>query len=138
MITKIAERAMSLPQILNQTAGVKIREASGVGSNFELNINGLQGNAIRFFKNGILTDYLGRANQLNLIPSGLISNIEIYKGVLPIELGADALGGGINITTTTQNKSFLTFPMIYQRRQTLLKRTRNNWLLWKNMLRTCM
>lgn len=106
-ITKIAERAMSLPQILNQTAGVKIREASGVGSNFELNINGLQGNAIRFFKNGILTDYLGRANQLNLIPSGLISNIEIYKGVLPIELGADALGGGINITTTTPNKSFL-------------------------------
>jgi outer membrane receptor protein involved in Fe transport len=106
-IAKIAERAISLPQIINQTAGVKIREASGVGSNFEVNINGLQGNAIRFFKNGIVTDYLGRANQLNLIPSGLISNIEIYKGVLPIELGADALGGGINITTTTPNKSFL-------------------------------
>lgn len=107
-ISKVAERAISLPQIINQTAGVKIRESSGVGSNFEVNINGLQGNAIRFFRNGILTDYLGRANQLNLIPSGLISNVEIYKGILPIDLGADALGGGINITTKAPNQKYLT------------------------------
>lgn len=107
-VNKVVERAVSLPQIINQTAGVKIRESSGIGSNFEININGLQGNAIRFFRNGISTDYLGRANQLNLIPTGLISNVEIYKGVLPIDLGADALGGGINITTNAPNKKYVT------------------------------
>ncbi|WP_348799891.1 TonB-dependent receptor [Flavobacterium adhaerens] len=107
-VEKTIDRSVSVTQLINQTSGVKVREATGLGSNFEVNINGLQGNAIRFFKDGIPTEYLGKAAQLNLIPSALISNVDIYKGVLPTELGADALGGGINIVTKGNSKNHIT------------------------------
>ncbi|QVY66353.1 TonB-dependent receptor [Polaribacter sp. Q13] len=107
-VNKISERATPLTTIINQTSGVKVRQNSGVGSPVLVNINGLQGDAIRFFKNGIPSDYLGRAFQIGIIPSDLISDIEIFKGVLPIELGADALGGAINIVTKKPDHNFLT------------------------------
>ncbi|GAA3620423.1 TonB-dependent receptor [Flavivirga jejuensis] len=106
-VDKILERATPVTTIINQTSGVKVRQSAGVGSPTIVNINGLQGGAIRFFKNGIPTDYLGRAFQIGLIPSNLISDIEIYKGVLPIQLGADALGGAINIVTKKTDHNFL-------------------------------
>ncbi|WP_308992726.1 TonB-dependent receptor [Mariniflexile litorale] len=106
-VAKISERATPLTTIINQTSGVKVRQSAGIGSPTVVNINGLQGSAIRFFKNGIPSDYLGRAFQIGVIPTNLISDIEIYKGVLPIELGADALGGAINIVTKKPDHDFL-------------------------------
>lgn len=106
-LSKVSERATALPQIINQTSGVKIRQRGGVGSEAVVNINGLQGKSIRFFKDGVPTDYLGRSFDVNLVPTNLISNVEIYKGVLPIDLGADALGGAINIVTKMSHQNFL-------------------------------
>ncbi|MEM6831027.1 MAG: TonB-dependent receptor, partial [Bacteroidota bacterium] len=96
---KLQTKSLSLPQVINQSPGVKIRQSGGVGSSTIINVNGLQGNAIRFFRDGIPLDYLGRAFDLNLIPVDQLDNIEIYKGVLPAELGADALGGALNLTS---------------------------------------
>ena len=96
---KLQTKSLSLPQVINQSPGVKIRQAGGVGSATIININGLQGNAIRFFRDGIPLDYLGRAFALNLVPVDQLDYIEIYKGVLPAELGADALGGALNLTS---------------------------------------
>ncbi|MEM9833831.1 MAG: TonB-dependent receptor, partial [Bacteroidota bacterium] len=98
-IKKLQTKSLSLPQVINQSPGVKIRQAGGVGSATIININGLQGNAIRFFRDGIPLDYLGRAFALNLVPVDQLDNIEIYKGVLPAELGVDALGGALNLTS---------------------------------------
>src|SRR5690606_27260684 len=42
---------------------------------------------------------LGTAFQLNNIPVNMAERIEVYKGVVPIEFGADAMGGVINIVT---------------------------------------
>lgn len=106
-VNKISERATALPQIINQTSGVKIRQRGGVGSPIMAHINGLQGKSIRFFKNDIPSDYLGRSFDISLVPTNLISDVEIYKGVLPISFGADALGGAINIVAQKPNRSFL-------------------------------
>ncbi|MEM6318053.1 MAG: carboxypeptidase-like regulatory domain-containing protein [Bacteroidota bacterium] len=106
-VEKVLEQSSSLPELINQTSGVKVRQASGVGSSTTININGLQGNAVRYFKDGIPTDYLGYAFNIGLVPTGSIKNIEIFKGVLPIELGADALGGAINIVTKSKDKQYL-------------------------------
>ncbi|WP_103071816.1 TonB-dependent receptor [Aquimarina sediminis] len=95
-IKKIQAQSISLPQIMNQTSGVKVRQTGGIGSRMIININGLQGNAVRFFKDGIPLDYLGRAFDLSLVPIDQLANIEVYKGVLPVDLGADALGGAVN------------------------------------------
>lgn len=42
---------------------------------------------------------------LNNIPAGLAKRVEVYKGVVPIELGGDALGGAINIVTDDSRRT---------------------------------
>ncbi|UII25714.1 TonB-dependent receptor [Fulvivirga maritima] len=96
---KFQSQSISLPQVINQVSGVKVRQNGGIGSGATININGLQGNAIRFFKDGIPLDYLGSAFNLTVLPVDQLANIEIYKGVLPVDLGADALGGAVNFVS---------------------------------------
>ncbi|CAM1373983.1 TonB-dependent receptor [Tenacibaculum xiamenense] len=106
-IEKIQAQSISLPQIINQTSGVNVRQSGGIGSNTTININGLQGNAIRFFRDGLPLNYLGRAFNLSFLPVDQISNVEIYKGVLPVHLGADALGGAVNFVSKKNYKDNL-------------------------------
>ncbi|MEL7001153.1 MAG: carboxypeptidase-like regulatory domain-containing protein, partial [Bacteroidota bacterium] len=49
-VERILGQSTSVPELINQTSGVKVRQASGVGSATTININGLQGNAVRFFR----------------------------------------------------------------------------------------
>ncbi|MEM6815965.1 MAG: TonB-dependent receptor [Bacteroidota bacterium] len=85
--------------ILNRTAGVNIRQSAGLGSPVRININGLQGKAITFFRDGTPTDYLGNGFNIALLPANSLERIDVYKGVLPISLGADALGGALNFVS---------------------------------------
>ena len=96
---KLQALSITIPQVINQTAGVRVRQSSGIGSETTININGLQGNAIRFFRDDIPLDYLGRAFDLSLVPIRQLGAVEIYKGVLPAALGADALGGAVNFVS---------------------------------------
>lgn len=45
---------MDVNQMLNRTSGVNVREAGGLGSSFNLSLNGLSGNQIRYFLDGVL------------------------------------------------------------------------------------
>ena len=94
-------------QVIKGISGVVVRESGGLGSNFNLSLNGLSGNQIRYFLDGIPMENFGSSFSLNNFPVNLIKNIEVYKGVVPIHLGADALGGAINISTTNSQKSYL-------------------------------
>lgn len=91
-----------LNQVLNKTTGVRIREYGGMGSAFNFSLNGFSGNQVKFFLDGIPMDSYGSSLTLNNIPVNMAERIDVYKGVVPIELGADALGGAVNIIT---NKS---------------------------------
>ncbi|WP_108868778.1 TonB-dependent receptor [Aquimarina aquimarini] len=106
-VNQLQAQSISLPQIMNQTSGVKVRQTGGIGSSTSININGLQGNAIRFFRDGIPLDYLGRAFNLSMVPIDQLANIEIYKGILPVDLGADALGGAVNFISRQNNDNNL-------------------------------
>ncbi|MEQ8473035.1 MAG: TonB-dependent receptor [Marinoscillum sp.] len=98
---------LDVNQILGTVSGVRIREEGGLGSSFNFSLNGFSGNQVRFFIDGLPMDHFGSSLSLNNIPSNLISNIEIYKGVVPVHLGSDALGGAINITTNQSIRKFL-------------------------------
>ena len=98
---------LDINQILNASTGVRIRESGGLGSDFNFSLNGFSGNQIKFFIDGIPMDNFGSSLTLNNIPSNQISRIEVYKGVIPIQLGADALGGAVNVVTNTTSKSFV-------------------------------
>ncbi|NLR89854.1 TonB-dependent receptor [Flammeovirga agarivorans] len=89
-------------QLLGRISGVNIRQDGGLGSNFSLSLNGLSGNRIRTFINGIPMDYFGTSLTLNNFPVNQIEGIEVYKGAVPIHLSSDALGGAVNIVTSTK------------------------------------
>lgn len=94
---KMAIQNLQATEILDRTAGVKIRQTGGLGSHTHFNLNGLTGNSVRLFIDGIPLRNYGESFSLSSIPPAMIERIETYKGVLPAELTEDALGGGINI-----------------------------------------
>lgn len=94
-------------QILKQTVGVKIRQEGGYGSRVAFFINGSTGKQIKFFMDGMPMDNMGETQDINNLPVEQIERIEIYKGVLPVDLGADALGGAINIITRKEKQNYL-------------------------------
>jgi outer membrane cobalamin receptor len=97
----------SLNDVVDHTAGVKIREEGGVGSDFDLSISGMSGNSVRYFIDGVPMDAKGTGLTLSNLPVSLIDHVEIYKGVVPTWLNSDVLGGAVNIVTNRKRKNFL-------------------------------
>ncbi|WP_127137101.1 TonB-dependent receptor [Flagellimonas oceanensis] len=98
-------RNIQANELLNTTVGVKIRQNGGLGSNVEYSLNGLSGNAVRIFIDGIPISTYGSSFNLNSIPPSMIKQIEVYKGVVPGHLADDALGGAINIQLHQEAKN---------------------------------
>ena len=85
--------------MLARVSGVKMRETGGVGAEANINLNGFTGRHVRIFIDGVPMNEANASFRINNIPAELIERIEIYKGVVPVTFGADALGGAINIVT---------------------------------------
>lgn len=83
-ISSVAGSISSLGRLVDRTAGVKLREEGGVGCDFDLSINGMSGNSIRYFIDGVPLDTKGSGVNLANLPVNLIDHIEIYKGVVLI------------------------------------------------------
>lgn len=94
-------------QILRGTSGIKVKQDGGYGSRVDFFINGSTGKQLKFFLDGLPLDNLGETLGINNLPVEQIERIEIYKGVIPVELGADVLGGAINIVTRKEKSSYL-------------------------------
>ena len=93
-------------QVLNRVPGVRILEDGGLGSDTNFTLNGFSGDQVKFFMDGIPMDHFGSSLSLGDIPVNSIDRIEVYKGVVPVWLGTDALGGAVNIITN-QGARFL-------------------------------
>ncbi|MEH6681837.1 MAG: TonB-dependent receptor [Sediminicola sp.] len=104
---KLHNTTLDLAHALDRVSGIRVRESGGVGSQMNFSINGFRGKQVRFFIDGIPMDNFGSSFQLNNIPINLAERVEVYKGVVPIGLGSDALGGAVNIITNTYSKSHL-------------------------------
>ena len=98
-------RNIQTNELLNTTVGVKIRQNGGLGSEVTYSLNGLSGNSVRIFIDGIPISTYGNSFNLNSIPPSMIKNIEVYKGVVPGHLADDALGGAINIVMHNDAKT---------------------------------
>lgn len=98
----------TLGDALAKLPGMKLRESGGVGSDMQLTLDGFSGKHVKVFIDGVPQDGVGSSFGLNNIPVNFAERIEVYKGVVPIEFGTDALGGVINIVTRKQpQRSFL-------------------------------
>eukprot|EP01133_Synstelium_polycarpum_P002801 gene2801-3223_t len=98
---------IDLGQVLNRVSGARVQESGGVGSDMKFSLNGFTGRQVRFFLDGIPMDNFGSSFQLNTIPVNFASRIEVYKGVVPVWLGGDALGGAVNIVSNTNPNTYV-------------------------------
>ncbi|MFD2600386.1 TonB-dependent receptor plug domain-containing protein [Sphingobacterium corticis] len=95
----VAEQPVTLAELINRSSGVRIRQSGGLGNAVDVSLNGFQGRAVRYFKDGVPLNYLAGGYGIHNIPVNSLERVEVYKGVLPISLGADALGGAVNLIT---------------------------------------
>lgn len=104
-------KSAEINEVLDKIPGLRVRSNGGLGSRTHYNINGLSGRAVRLFIDGVPAESFGSSYSISSIPVSLIERVDVYKGVVPIEFGNDAMGGAINIVTKqftknhSQNKS---------------------------------
>lgn len=93
------QRTADLGEVLARTQGVGVQRAGGLGSETRVSLNGLTDDQIRFFVDGVPLDFMGFPFGLANVPVNLVDRVEIYRGVVPLRFGADALGGAVNLVT---------------------------------------
>lgn len=98
-LSKNYNTSVDIGTITNRMAGVKLRVNGGVGSDYNFTLNGFSGRQVKFFMDGLAMDNFGDAFSINNLPANMVERVEVYKGVLPVGLGADALGGAVNVIT---------------------------------------
>ncbi|MEM1044337.1 MAG: carboxypeptidase-like regulatory domain-containing protein, partial [Bacteroidota bacterium] len=92
-------RTADLGEVLSRAQGVAVQRTGGLGSSERVSLNGLTDDQIRFFIDGLPIGLGGYPFGLSNVPVNLVERVEVYKGVVPIRFGADALGGAINLVT---------------------------------------
>lgn len=96
-----------LAAALTKLPGVKLRESGGVGSDMQFSLDGFTGKHIKVFIDGVPQEGVGSSFGLNNIPVNFAERIEVYRGVVPVGFGADALGGVVNIVTGNKQRMFV-------------------------------
>lgn len=93
------ERTADLGEVLSRAQGIHVRRSGGLGSAIRLSLNGLYDEQIRLFLDGVPLAFAGWGSGLADVPIELVQRIDVHRGVVPIALGADALGGAIDLVT---------------------------------------
>ncbi|WP_166924837.1 TonB-dependent receptor [Flavobacterium poyangense] len=104
---ELKSTSKSVVEAINLASGIRIQQQGGTGSAININLNGIDGKDVRVFVDEVPVYLLGRGFELQNLTTNMIDRVEIYKGVVPIQFGSDALGGVINIVTRKSEKDIL-------------------------------
>lgn len=96
----------NLSDALGKAPGMKLRESGGVGSDMQLMLDGFNGKHVKVFIDGVPQEGVGSSFALNNIPVNFADRIEVYKGVVPVGFGTDAIGGVVNIVTNKKRRNW--------------------------------
>lgn len=98
-LQEVRRRSTDLGEVLARTPGVVVRRAGGLGSESRLSLGGLYDDAVQVFVDGVPISLSGLPTNVSAVSVNIVSHLEIYHGVVPLRLSADALGGAINLVT---------------------------------------
>ncbi|MCO5248893.1 MAG: TonB-dependent receptor [Chitinophagales bacterium] len=104
-LNKEVYKPVSVEQLMNRSVGVRVRNSGGLGAEADVVVGGFNGKSIKFLIDGIPIDYLGSSMGITKISNNIVDYIEIYKGILPTDIGVDALGGAVNIVTHSSDQT---------------------------------
>lgn len=94
-------RTASLGAVLSRQEGITVRNTGGLGARSEVSLEGFTGDQVRFFLDGVPLRLAGFSLGAANAPLQFLERIEVYRGVVPVRFGADALGGAINLVSAT-------------------------------------
>lgn len=98
-LEKDQRKSGDMGELVARSRGVSVQRAGGLGSDVRFALNGLEGDQIRFFLDGVPLDYAGFSFGFANVPVNLVQRVEVYRGVVPTRFGADALGGAVDLIT---------------------------------------
>lgn len=101
---ELVNTTKTLSDALSKAPGMKIRENGGVGSDMSVTMDGFSGKHVKVFIDGVPQEGVGSSFGINNIPVNFADRIEVYRGVVPVGFGADAIGGVINIVTPKRQR----------------------------------
>lgn len=103
---ELVNTTKTLSEALEKAPGMKIRESGGVGSDMAITMDGFSGKHVKVFIDGVPQEGVGSSFGLNNIPVNFADRIEVYRGVVPVGFGSDAIGGVINIVTSKRQRKW--------------------------------
>ncbi len=103
----ILSQGGAFTDVLDRISGVNLRTEGAIGDPVNFSINGLDKKAIVIFKDDVPVSFYGHDFNPTNLNTNMFERVDVYKGVLPLHLGADALGGGINFISRIPNKKEL-------------------------------
>ena len=101
---ELVNTTKTLSEALSKAPGMKIRESGGVGSDMAVTMDGFSGKHVKVFIDGVPQEGVGSSFGINNIPVNFADRIEVYRGVVPVGFGSDAIGGVINIITPKRQR----------------------------------
>lgn len=102
-IESVSTTIRDLNDAVDQLSGVRIRSSGSTGARSDIALNGLNGTAVRVYLDGLPLEFLFPSSGLNNLPMNNVKRIDVYKGVVPIQVGSDAMGGAINVIPSYKN-----------------------------------
>jgi vitamin B12 transporter len=96
-LVRAATQAADLGEVLARAPGVAVQRTGALGSDARLSLNGLSGDAVRVFVDEVPLDQAGFPFGVANVPVGLLERVDVYRGVVPLRFGADALGGVMHL-----------------------------------------
>jgi vitamin B12 transporter len=98
-LERAKQAAADLGEILARRSTIKVQREGGLGSLGRYSLNGLSGDRVRFFVDGVPLELTAYQMGIGNVPVGLVERVELYQGVVPVRFGADAVGGVVNLVT---------------------------------------
>lgn len=95
-----ATAGVSLPELLDQAVGVKVRRNGGLGGFSTVSIRGSTAEQVQVYLDGVpLNQALGGAVNVGDLPVTGVESVEVYRGAVPASLGGNSIGGVVQIRT---------------------------------------
>ncbi|MEM8940309.1 MAG: TonB-dependent receptor [Bacteroidota bacterium] len=94
-------QSADLGEVMAKTEGIGMQRVGGLRFNTRFALNGLSDDQIRFFFDEIPLNFTPCAFGIANVSINAINRIGMYKGVVPIQFDADALGGAVNLVSPT-------------------------------------
>ncbi len=93
------QKSADLGEVLARSTSLSVQREGGLGSAARYSLNGLSGDRVRFFIDGVPLELAGFPFGVANVPVNLVDRVEVYQGVVPVRFGADALGGAVHLVT---------------------------------------